>query len=733
MKTHSKFLLLVLSLVLFFGLIACGGDEEVKVEVSFDSENITLQINDERELDYTVSDENLTLEWSSSAPTIVEVDQAGKVRALKEGESTITVKVKDTEVSDTLVIKVEGPKVVNPTSLIVSADKEEVKVGETLQLTKAVLPAAASQEVVWSSSNEEIATVDANGLVTFVNVGMVNITATSKVVSSVKDLKTINVLAPDPTEVVVTTSNGLNTMLLFETLQMVATVNPELADATVLWTVDDTTIANISATGLLSAIAVGEVRVTATSTVDSEVKGVFDITISRPQATGLEATGVVDIIQVGEKFQITTKVTPNTAVQDVVYSSSNDAVATVSETGEVTGVGVGTVTINIVSVSNEELTKEFEIEVIAEIGELPHANYLIDASLVDTKKYTKITHNEAEYIVGINALANLDNVELSENSEIYILAGTYQTAQLNIDADNVKVYGPNKDVNPITGTRVDEAEIKVKILIGANVKNTVINGLTLNYDSVNSFVLGHEAGGIEGFNFSYNIINGASGSGAEAPIRFKQANADSGNRDFTFNYNHIRNIGSDRGIRMAYIENVTIVGNKFENLTTDAIRLNDNDGSATGRLVLQDNEFINIGQYGLFLGATTIQEIVITGNIFNGTGKVHGGGAMSLRTLTTHQDGTTISISKNSFTDTNTIDIRIDHTATADTNLTIVIDENEFHTPESTIYTNNLDGVSKTEFRLNNKVYDAEGQEVDLSTLFTGETPRIKNATLEVQ
>ena len=67
-----------------------------------------------------------------------------------------------------------------------SADNARtIKEGETLQLTAVVYYGKASQEVIWSSDNIEVATVDETGLVTGVKAGNVIITATSKVKETV--------------------------------------------------------------------------------------------------------------------------------------------------------------------------------------------------------------------------------------------------------------------------------------------------------------------------------------------------------------------------------------------------------------------------------------------------------------------------------------------------------------------------------------------------------------------
>lgn len=66
-----------------------------------------------------------------------------------------------------------------PTSVSVSPATATKAPAETQQLTATVLPAEANQEVTWESDDEEVATVDSDGLVTAVAVGEATITATT--------------------------------------------------------------------------------------------------------------------------------------------------------------------------------------------------------------------------------------------------------------------------------------------------------------------------------------------------------------------------------------------------------------------------------------------------------------------------------------------------------------------------------------------------------------------------
>lgn len=72
-----------------------------------------------------------------------------------------------------------GDDDISVASVSVSAPSEEVEQGATLQLTVLVSPFGVSQDVTWETSDATVATVDASGLVTPANLGVVTITATS--------------------------------------------------------------------------------------------------------------------------------------------------------------------------------------------------------------------------------------------------------------------------------------------------------------------------------------------------------------------------------------------------------------------------------------------------------------------------------------------------------------------------------------------------------------------------
>jgi len=116
--------------------------------------------------------------WESSNPEILTVDADGQVTGITPGTATITISSYYT--SDTLE-KVVTVKAIIPTGVeIGEIPFDALGLQTQLQLEAQVLPIGASQEIIWSSSNDSIASVDEFGLVSTWKSGEVTIQATAK-------------------------------------------------------------------------------------------------------------------------------------------------------------------------------------------------------------------------------------------------------------------------------------------------------------------------------------------------------------------------------------------------------------------------------------------------------------------------------------------------------------------------------------------------------------------------
>jgi len=161
------------------------------------------------------------------------------------------------------------------TSVTINEPDQSVVVGGTFTFTATVdAVGGANPAVTWSSSDETVATVDTNGVVTGVAVGTATITATSVFNSAISDTVTVTVtatpLAPAVNSVNIDQGSGaIELGVPFTFTATVAAVGG--ADTSVTWSSDNETVATVDpGTGAVTGLVVGgQATITATSVLDS--------------------------------------------------------------------------------------------------------------------------------------------------------------------------------------------------------------------------------------------------------------------------------------------------------------------------------------------------------------------------------------------------------------------------------------------------------------------------------
>lgn len=141
-------------------------------------------------------------------------------------------------------------------------------------------------------------------------------------------------------------NHNQHTLRVGESTTLVVSYSPvEATGKSVTWTSSEPTVATVSSTGEVLALALGTTIITAATknnitaqcTITVEPTPASTVTISTPQKSTLI---------IGEKITLTASVLPETTTdKTVVWSTSNSSIATVDEKGEVTAVGSGNVTI----------------------------------------------------------------------------------------------------------------------------------------------------------------------------------------------------------------------------------------------------------------------------------------------------------------------------------------------------------------------------------------------------
>lgn len=178
-------------------------------------------------------------------------------------------------------VSMEEATLPNPTAVEITNTETTLMEGNTLQLNLAWTPSLVNDEVNWTSSSDEIATVSETGLVTAVAAGEVDITVTSTVVSTVTDTIHLTITAATASELLVemdfsslATSKEMDAATLQQVLLAnAATVNdPEL-------TVSVTNTAKVysgGAGGYHSQGSTGYLKFGA-----SKAQGIIDVTLNR--------------------------------------------------------------------------------------------------------------------------------------------------------------------------------------------------------------------------------------------------------------------------------------------------------------------------------------------------------------------------------------------------------------------------------------------------------------------
>lgn len=232
----------------------------------------------------------------------------------------------------------------------------------------------SADDITFVSSDDMIASVDENGLVTANSVGTAYIYAESKTSDEVYDYCIINVY--DSNVLVPVSSIKLNTDCV--TLQpgnetkLTATVLPENSiDKSVVWSSSDVNVAYVSQDGTVTAIAAGECAITCMSNYDNQVIATAHVIVSEPivEVAKIEYEAPSKV-KVGKKFKIKITVLPKNASRtDVTFSSSNTKYATVNSNGVVTTKKAGagktvTITISATDSSKLKVNYSFKIEPI---------------------------------------------------------------------------------------------------------------------------------------------------------------------------------------------------------------------------------------------------------------------------------------------------------------------------------------------------------------------------------
>ena len=242
-----------------------------------------------------------------------------------------------------------------------------LKVNEKGVIEVMTLPEGVTEEdLVWTSSDESILTVDEKGNIVALKEGTVTVTVKTK---DGKYTTTCEVTVT-AVEVKGITISGASSVTVGSTVKLTVTPNQK-----VTWKSSNTSIATVDANGKVKGTKAGKVTITATTedgttatkTITVKAKQTTQpstpTTPSEVSVTSVKINGSKKEIYVNETLQLTATVEPSDATnKKVTWKSSNPSVATVDANGKVTGVKAGKVTITVTTSNGKTATYEVTVK-----------------------------------------------------------------------------------------------------------------------------------------------------------------------------------------------------------------------------------------------------------------------------------------------------------------------------------------------------------------------------------
>lgn len=201
-----------------------------------------------------------------------------KVMLFVEKKSDTEISIFDNKIADFVLYDL-SPEVVKVESITLSQTSLELNVDDTETIVATVLPEKAHQKVNWSSSNETVATVDENGVVTAIEEGTAIITCTATDGSGVSATCEVTITPNAVLVTDITLSQSSLELFYGRTAKIEATVTPDDAhNKEVIWTSSNEAVATVE-NGVVRAITYGMTTVTCTAADGSRVKATCDVLV----------------------------------------------------------------------------------------------------------------------------------------------------------------------------------------------------------------------------------------------------------------------------------------------------------------------------------------------------------------------------------------------------------------------------------------------------------------------
>lgn len=360
----------------------------------------------------------------------------------------------------------------------VSLNKTELsfnKIGASEKLTATVLPAEANANVIWSSSNEAVAKVAADGTVTAAADGTATITATAGGKSAV-----CNVIVKTTPDIVEVASLALSkSALSFDTIgaseTLTAAILPANAtDKSVTWTSSNSNVAAV-VNGTVKAAGNGTAVITAKA---GNKTALCNVTVSQ-KATKISLNkSSLTFKKIGASEKLTAAVEPSAAAdKSVTWSTSNSKVATVSN-GTVKAAGNGTATITAKAANGLKAECKVTVSQASEKVTIEISNQTVSGKTLSVKKGKTYTL-KAEVSPSSTASANKKIKWSTSNKKIATVTSAGKVKI--VGKGTVKITAKTADNKSATVTfKASTKKVRISKVTLKTDKKTVVAGTKVN-------------------------------------------------------------------------------------------------------------------------------------------------------------------------------------------------------------------------------------------------------------
>lgn len=335
--------------------VSLSGDDSI---LKGESKRLTATINPED----TTDDKTIT--WSSDDEDVLFVDQNGQMRGIKEGTANVKAVVAGKETTKQITVNE-----IHIDSITIDGDQEfEMVKNQTKNLSAKINPDNTTDDdknITWTSNKDDVAKVDNNGKVTALKEGEATITA--KVGTHETSVK-VNVKEIHIDSVVINELDDEFTR--GDEFKFSASYTPENTtdeNKTVEWSSSNADVGTIDQEGNFVALKEGTTTITAKI---GNIKAEREVTVIENHVDDfklLQEEG--EVLNIGNTQKLVTVVNPEncTDAYTIKYSSSDEAIATVDEDGNVTALKDGKVkiTATLTTEYNEKFEDSIEINIPA--------------------------------------------------------------------------------------------------------------------------------------------------------------------------------------------------------------------------------------------------------------------------------------------------------------------------------------------------------------------------------